>query len=681
MKSMHRPLSILLSLIMIMGVFTVLPLSAGAEKTDIAEKPIILLGDADGDGEVTILDATCIQRTLASLSVESYNETASDTDQDGEVTIVDATFIQRWLASLPSNDSIGKPLDEVFQTKAVPVLRSSLESTETADLRFYADQPNVPYINVEGFYDQFYLVNTDLTDGMTCTRDGGRYTLTNIAGNRGVFDIDADTIDIDDFEKFSYTASTLKGMIAIEKMGTAYDENYPFIEYKESYEPADRAPITLNLCEYGIDLRGDESGVYAPLATVSDIFSTHELYRVVYSGKKLYVVNYNSTSALDNDPDFITDVEQDHPADLADFTYRELCFNIDYLYGQPGQEWVHDDLKTMKLDELLTEKYPEIREKLLSTDFRTFYTGMVHLINGILFDGGHTDLVYSKLFYGDLDLTREAFRSMLDCDYAQKHFDCEDKYFDDLPLCEKAREVAFGDDYYIEQGDTAMISFDYFCVDHWGWKAFYAGRGERPLKFNYGGKETYDTVGAVLSGLERAKQNPAIRNIIIDMSCNNGGNSNAMVAIEWLMTGKGYARFYDRLIQSTRTNSIQFDLNFDGKFDEQDVSPYTDYNYGVLTSNHSFSASNNYPWFMHEHGAMILGQKSSGGACGIRITSAAGVEFACSSAATHFLSDSGENMDFGCPLDADLIAEGENPYANFFDLGLLSEKMNAYFAP
>ena len=33
------------------------------------------------------------------------------------------------------------------------------------------------------------------------------------------FDINADTIDIDNFEKFSYTASTLKGIIAIEKNG------------------------------------------------------------------------------------------------------------------------------------------------------------------------------------------------------------------------------------------------------------------------------------------------------------------------------------------------------------------------------------------------------------------------------------------------------------------------------
>ena len=103
-------------------------------------------------------------------------------------------------------------------------------------------------------------------------------------------------------------------------------------------------------------------------------------------------------------------------------------------------------------------------------------------------------------------------------------------------------------------------------------------------------------------------------------------------------------------------------------------------NYAVLTSSYAYSCANAYPWFMHEHGAMILGQKSSGGACAIRVTSAAGVEFACSAASSHVLSDSGENVDFGCPLDADLMTDGENPYENFYDLTLLSQKMNEYFA-
>ena len=69
-----------------------------------------LLGDADGDSDVTIIDATVIQRVLAELSVDSYNEAAADTDGDGDVTIIDATFIQRFLAGLPCPAGIGEEI-------------------------------------------------------------------------------------------------------------------------------------------------------------------------------------------------------------------------------------------------------------------------------------------------------------------------------------------------------------------------------------------------------------------------------------------------------------------------------------------------------------------------------------------------------------------------------------------
>ena len=76
----------------------------------IPKSSIILLGDADGDGEVSILDATTIQRHLAELKVDKYVEEASDADADGEVSILDATEIQRYLAELPANKNIGKPV-------------------------------------------------------------------------------------------------------------------------------------------------------------------------------------------------------------------------------------------------------------------------------------------------------------------------------------------------------------------------------------------------------------------------------------------------------------------------------------------------------------------------------------------------------------------------------------------
>ena len=76
------------------------------------DKPIdsYILGDVDGDDEVTIIDATCIQRKSANFLTAKYIEEAADADEDGEITIIDATVIQRWLVQLPSNDKIGKPI-------------------------------------------------------------------------------------------------------------------------------------------------------------------------------------------------------------------------------------------------------------------------------------------------------------------------------------------------------------------------------------------------------------------------------------------------------------------------------------------------------------------------------------------------------------------------------------------
>ena len=66
-------------------------------------------GDADKDGQVTILDATRIQRFIAELdSEDKIDKAAADADKDGQVTILDATRIQRVLAELCDMD--GNPI-------------------------------------------------------------------------------------------------------------------------------------------------------------------------------------------------------------------------------------------------------------------------------------------------------------------------------------------------------------------------------------------------------------------------------------------------------------------------------------------------------------------------------------------------------------------------------------------
>ena len=85
----------------------------GKTYTDVKTEVIArktLIGDSDCDGQITILDATYIQRRLANLPVDLFDETAADTDGDGNLTILDATVIQRYLVNLPSSDYIGKYL-------------------------------------------------------------------------------------------------------------------------------------------------------------------------------------------------------------------------------------------------------------------------------------------------------------------------------------------------------------------------------------------------------------------------------------------------------------------------------------------------------------------------------------------------------------------------------------------
>ena len=64
----------------------------------------ILIGDADQDGEITVIDVTYIQQALASIRVLSEEGAiAADADQDDDVTAIDVTGIQRHLAGIQSS--------------------------------------------------------------------------------------------------------------------------------------------------------------------------------------------------------------------------------------------------------------------------------------------------------------------------------------------------------------------------------------------------------------------------------------------------------------------------------------------------------------------------------------------------------------------------------------------------
>ena len=71
-----------------------------------------ILGDVDGDGAVTILDATAIQRKLADMEVEAYDAQAADVDSADGATVLDVTAIQKYLADFDAGYPIGQPIGQ-----------------------------------------------------------------------------------------------------------------------------------------------------------------------------------------------------------------------------------------------------------------------------------------------------------------------------------------------------------------------------------------------------------------------------------------------------------------------------------------------------------------------------------------------------------------------------------------
>ena len=68
-----------------------------------------VIGDADMDGKITVMDATYIQRHTAQVVVlENLAAFAGDSDEDGKISVMDATYVQRHVAHTGDNGRVGE---------------------------------------------------------------------------------------------------------------------------------------------------------------------------------------------------------------------------------------------------------------------------------------------------------------------------------------------------------------------------------------------------------------------------------------------------------------------------------------------------------------------------------------------------------------------------------------------
>ena len=90
---------------------------AGSVNEDtLGDQKLVVLGDANCDGAVTIGDVTYIQMALADMPLNgNYSKEAADVDTSEEVDITDAHNIQLWLAFYRTPFPIGEYYEVTIQ--------------------------------------------------------------------------------------------------------------------------------------------------------------------------------------------------------------------------------------------------------------------------------------------------------------------------------------------------------------------------------------------------------------------------------------------------------------------------------------------------------------------------------------------------------------------------------------
>ena len=581
-----------------------------------------------------------------------------------------------------------------YTERVVPVVTKIAPDSQVT-LRFYDDMPNVAYISAADF--QSIVLPGSV---MKVTHTGaGEYTLAN-ADATAIVNVNNDVFTTDGFEAFTNQMGLLQ-----PGMANVYYDGMPFVRYKKvSYFPA-KATVKLDFGAYGIDIRSDGKGtVYFPFATLADMYTDLYYHHAGFNGEKVVAnLSLNEVDLSEIDPDYNRPLLERtvRPADLAAFSYKELCFGMDHFYGYPGRVKYNDVLKAKGLDKALEEDIEngaEIKKLVLSEKLSDYIVGMLGLM-GVYFDG-HTamDITGNAMKQGDTEKYAELYteyRNALMSNQAvltavMGAIGSMSGMMADQQAVSVLRPKAYGEGVtYYKKGNTAVCVFDSFnSRNEKAWKAYYEGTGPMPTVEN----TEKDDMVIFLDALRKADADPEVENFIIDISANGGGSADIVMAMTSLIMDKSYISEDNSLTGQRSIVEYEVDRNFDRVFDEKDKDVHYDLNFAVLTSGTSFSCGNLFPSMLKDNGIPVMGATSGGGACAIQaMCTADGFAFQISSFRARLNSLEGENIDSGVTPDIPIPADDKievkvdedrtvtvKDFSKFFDVDYLREQLEAW---
>ena len=289
---------------------------------------------------------------------------------------------------------------------------------------------------------------------------------------------------------------------------------------------------------------------------------------------------------------------------VAKFTYNLLRFQFDELYG------LRPELKQKQgyvdFDSFVTAK--GLKNDLMSLDSETYDKALAQFTMTYV-DDGHTSYSARSIYSGE---TKESASDLVG-EYAGTRI---------RSLLAKREEYTAlrtkvtGDDNaigYFMEGETAVIRFDAFAHI----AAIIPALPDDAESYGIKMMMSLSTPFGFDISFKHIKENPAIKNVVLDLTCNVGGMVLTLPYLAAYFTKDPYILNFDTLSGVLHEFHYSVDLNHNGVYGDAEDTYAGKYNFYLLTSDLSFSCGTAFPAMARMAGVKTIGKRSGGGACSV----------------------------------------------------------------
>ena len=592
---MKKVLCLILSLVIALTCCTAVGFSA-AENDGADANAAPLLGDTDLDGEISILDATLIQRALVELdALSGLQKELADVAGTG-YDIISATLIQRHLADIPTGYAIGEQAGDenegVVYEETVPWydFNQTINCRE-GSLFFSTAYPDVAFISDKDVVNKFstlfnYAGGLEPLEG----DDSVTHSYLMETDTYVIFDYDDKMMYFSDYT----TTLSCNGAMTYNPFSFLMPAQTKLFKMTDSDRYYGGDPMVATYAYDEVPMLRHGTDILIPLQSFSDLFTSVAGAFFQYNAKGVFQITASASSDPNQqeywqmycDTEKITSISKE----WAQVNYYELCNALDARYGLQAAHNINN------FDEYFSRK--GIKKQMLSGNLETIEKATVS-ISLLLFEDLHSSTNLSSPMLAEPVEPDLSMYSPLFINRIGK-----------LRLVAQTRAEKMGAvEPYERRGDTVFITFDQFTFE--SVDKFYV-EGFEPDPYG-------DTIELFAYALRRLQNEDSdAKNVVIDIACNTGGVVIACGYVLEAICGKSILCLQNPNTWALHQCVFEYDLNLDGSIDNNDVSMLgMGKNVAVNISDSSFSCGNMLPCFLDaiDDRVLLIGQTSGGGAC------------------------------------------------------------------